>query len=232
MIIWNGVSSDSIGVIVERIPNRQITARRFTPQKIPGRNGDWLQVDESHDNTEQVYEVYLSAEAVGLPRVAHACAAWLNGPRGYAILRDDYDPSGFRYAFLRQAVNIENVLNLFGRTEIVFSCMPQLFLDAGQTEIDITAMSEIINETQNDAEPLLRVVGTGDLTINGRTISILENASEMTIDCQEAEATIGGENANTSVYCLEYPVLSPGSNAITIGEGITSVMMIPRWWVQ
>lgn len=138
-ITWNGVSSDTIGVIVERIPNRYVPTRRFSPQQVAGRNGNILLVDKSFPNVEQEYEVYLSAEAQGLPSVARACAEWLMGPDGYCRLEDSYDTTVYREAFLMGGYDLENILNKFGRCTITFSCKPQKYLLAGDTPIEIPA---------------------------------------------------------------------------------------------
>lgn len=140
-ITWNGVSSDTIGVIVERIPNRYVPTRRFSPQQVAGRNGNILLVDKSFPNVEQEYEVYLSAEAQGLPSVARACAEWLMGPDGYCRLEDSYDTTVYREAFLMGGYDLENILNKFGRCTITFSCKPQKYLLAGDTPIEIPAGS-------------------------------------------------------------------------------------------
>ena len=138
-ITWNGVCSDTIGVIVERIPNRYVPTRRFSPQQVAGRNGNILLVDKSFPNVEQEYEVYLSAEAQGLPSVARACAEWLMGPDGYCRLQDSYDTTVYREAFLMGGYDLENILNKFGRCTITFSCKPQKYLLAGDTPISIPA---------------------------------------------------------------------------------------------
>ena len=138
-ITWNGVSSDTIGVIVERIPNRYVPTRRFSPQQVAGRNGNILLVDKSFPNVEQEYEVYLSAEAQGLPSVARACAEWLMGPDGYCRLEDSYDTTVYREAFLMGGYDLENILNKFGRCTITFSCKPQKYLLTGDTQIEIPA---------------------------------------------------------------------------------------------
>ena len=138
-ITWNGVSSDTIGVIVERIPNRYVPTRRFSPQQVAGRNGNILLVDKSFPNVEQEYEVYLSAEAQGLPSVARACAEWLMGPDGYCRLEDSYDTTVYREAFLMGGYDLENILNKFGRCTITFSCKPQKYLLTGDTPIEIPA---------------------------------------------------------------------------------------------
>lgn len=140
-ITWNGVSSDTIGVIVERIPNRYVPTRRFSPQQVAGRNGNILLVDKSFPNVEQEYEVYLSAEAQGLPSVARACAEWLMGPDGYCRLEDSYDTTVYREAFLMGGYDLENILNKFGRCTITFSCKPQKYLLTGDTPIEIPAGS-------------------------------------------------------------------------------------------
>ena len=138
-ITWNGVSSDTIGVVVERIPNRYVPTRRFSPQQVAGRNGNILLVDKSFPNVEQEYEVYLSAEAQGLPSVARACAEWLMGPDGYCRLEDSYDTTVYREAFLMGGYDLENILNKFGRCTITFSCKPQKYLLTGDTPIEIPA---------------------------------------------------------------------------------------------
>ena len=138
-ITWNGVSSDTIGVIVERIPNRYIPARRISPQQVAGRNGNILLVDKAFPNVEQEYEVYLSAESQGLPSVARACAEWLMGPDGYCRLTDSYDTTVYREAFLMGGFDLENILNKFGRCTITFSCKPQKFLLTGDTPVTIPA---------------------------------------------------------------------------------------------
>ena len=138
-ITWNGVSSDTIGVVVERIPNRYVPTRRFSPQQVAGRNGNILLVDKSFPNVEQEYEVYLSAEAQGLPSVSRACAEWLMGPDGYCRLQDSYDTTVYREAFLMGGYDLENILNKFGRCTITFSCKPQKYLLTGDTPISIPA---------------------------------------------------------------------------------------------
>lgn len=140
-ITWNGVNSDTIGVIVEKIPNRYVPTRRFSPQQVAGRNGNILLVDKAFPNVEQEYEVYLSAEAQGLPSVARACAEWLMGPDGYCRLTDSYDTTVYREAFLMGGYDLENILNKFGRCTITFSCKPQKYLLTGDTPISIPAGS-------------------------------------------------------------------------------------------
>ncbi len=222
MITFNGTSSDSIGVIVERIPNRFIPTRRFLEQEVAGRNGNVLITDRSFPNVMQEYEVYLSAESQGLPSVARACAEWLCTPTGYAVLTDSYDTSVFREAFLVDGFNVENSLNKFGRATITFSCKPQKFLLTGQTPTTDTTLT---NPTPFDARPLLTVSGSGTIAINGTEIEVLETVSDFDIDCESMNA-----EDNTKIFCLDFPVLTAGTNTITKDNTITVLEITPRWW--
>lgn len=222
MITWNGITSDSIGVIVERIPNRYIPTRRFIEQEVAGRNGNVLLVDRSFPNVIQEYEVYLSAESQGLPQVARACAEWLCTPDGYAELTDSYDTSVFREAFLVDGFNVENSLNKFGRCTISFSCKPQKFLLTGTSA---TTSLTLVNPTPFEAKPLLKVSGVGVIDINGTEIEVLESVSNFIIDCE----TMNAED-NSKIFCLEFPVLTAGTSSVTHDNTITAIEITPRWW--
>ena len=222
MITWNGITSDSIGVIVERIPNRFIPTRRFVEQEVAGRNGNVLLVDRSFPNVLQEYEVYLSAESQGLPSVARACAEWLCAPTGYAVLTDSYDTSVFREAFLVDGFNVENSLNKFGRATITFSCKPQKWLYTGTSA---TTSLTLTNPTPFDARPLIEVSGSGTISINSVDIEVLESVSDFLIDCETMNA-----DDNSKIFCLDFPVLTAGTSSVTHDNTITSIEITPRWW--
>ena len=55
VITFNGVSSTSIGLVVERPPDYDVAERRYEVITIPGRNGDILMDDESFANSIRNY---------------------------------------------------------------------------------------------------------------------------------------------------------------------------------
>lgn len=221
-LTWNGVSSDSIGVVVERYPNRSIPTRRFEEQAVAGRNGSVLLIDESFPNVVQEYEVYLSGETDTLPTVARRCAEWLCAPKGYATLTDSYDTGVTREAYLMEGLNVENALNQFGRCTIAFSCKPQKWLLSGQT---VSTALTTTNPTVFEARPLLKVSGSGTIEINDVEIEVLESVSDFFIDCETMNA-----DDNSKIYCLEFPVFTVGTSVITLDPTITAFEYTPRWW--
>lgn len=234
-LTFAGVSSDSVNVVVERYPSRPIPGRRYNIQTIPGRSGDLLLDEKAFDNVEQTYEIYIRKN--GATTFQESCvkaAEWLLLPVGYQELSDSYDPNTFRYGFFSGPADVANVLNQFGRTEIVFNCKPYRYLTSGKTAQTITGSTTLTNPTGVASEPLIVVHGTGAGTIGigSYTVTISAIDDGMTIDCELMDCYNGANNRNNLITLsptYEYPKLVSGSNTITISGGVTSIAVTPRW---
>ena len=234
MIIWDGISSDSLNCIVERYPVYTIPKRKQSAISVPGRNGDLLLQQQAYSNYIQQYDVYLSGprNKSKLPEVARAVAAWLN-VGGYRKLVDDYTPDSFRMAFFQGPADFENIFNLYGRATLEFNCKPQRFLDSGETPETITASGgSITNPTAYNAKPIIIVSGNGaaNLKIGEFTCALSNIDGNIKLDSDTENAYSGTTNLNNTVTIPEFPELTPGANIVTWTGGITSVEIIPRWW--
>ena len=108
-----------------------------------------------------------------------------------------------------------------------------------ETSIASLAVEYYPNESMNnptifESRPLIRAYGSpGTIDINGTTITIASTGGTYTdIDCDMMDCFEGSTNLNDKVTFSSYdfPVLSPGENAVTPGGSITSVEITPRWW--
>lgn len=235
MIKFNGTSSGAYGVYVEKYPVRPIPARKQEIFSVPGRSGDVIVPEDAWENVEQEYDIYLSAEKTGLPVVSAAVVAWLMQP-GYRRLEDDYDSTIFRLANFAGPVDLQNILNAFGRATIKFNCMPQRFLKSGETPVAVAATpGSITNPTAFAAQPLITVSGSGSgsVTIDSVTVTISAITNGMVLDCREGEAYAesGGvvTNLNDKVSGA-FPVLSAGTCAVSFNGGVTGLSILPRWF--
>lgn len=93
------------------------------------------------------------------------------------------------------------------------------------------------NPTPFDAKPLIKVTGNGTLGIGEYILTITGSATQtLYIDCETMEIyTIEGTvptgaSSLVSINKLDFPVLKPGTNYISVGSGITAVTITPRWW--
>lgn len=230
MIVFHGVCSDSVRVIVEQYPPRPIPQRKTERFSVPGRSGDVVVYEDAFENVTQTYDIYLSAEDVGLPAVADRAVQWLMVP-GYQRLEDEYDRGTFRMATFQGPVDLANILNQFGRATISFDCWPQRFLKYGAERIRMVNGASLSNPSIYTAEPLILVHGSGSGTLQVGSAELqLDDCDEIMIDCREADAWRGVSNLNTSVHG-DFPKLLAGDSVIAWDGGITDVEITPRWYV-
>lgn len=231
MIVWNGKSSDDFGICVEKVPTQNHPARKRKVVSIPGRNGDLVDTQNAWENYEQPYDIFAGEHDGSAQPTFLEIADWLYAPTGYARLEDSFDPDYFRLARFDGPFDVEFTLTRVGRASVIFNCKPQRFLKLGEQPITLTASGTLHNPTRYDALPLIRAYGTGTMTVNGYNVTVNYASGYTDIDSELEDAYRGAENCNAYVQLTnhEYPVLSPGTNTITI-DGFSRVEIKPRWW--
>lgn len=229
---FGSASSSTYGVVVEGPGDYTAAKRDVEMVSIPGRSGD-LEIDMGrYENIEVEYKVAIKATTQSAFETS--VSSFKNaivGQRGYKKLTDSYHSGEYRMA--RYAGGLDEEPEWHGQGavfKVKFDCKPQRFLDTGDTVTTMTASGSISNPTNFDSKPLLVVTGTGTLTVNG--VQITFTASPTTVDCEAMEAYNGTTSRNGSITLSpnRFPVLSPGSNTITKGSGISQVKITPRWW--
>ena len=229
MIWWNRQSSDDVRVRVEHYPNRIIPQRKMETVSVPGRSGDLLFMQDAFENYEQPYDIYISAEQIKLSSIAHKVAEWLL-QSGYCRLEDSYEPDYFRMAYYSGNLDIENIMNHYGRATITFNCMPQRYLKSGEYEVACSNGQILVNPTAYDAKPLIRVAGNGNGVINvgNQHISLNGIDGYIYIDSDRQDAYKDSTNCNNKMVG-EFPTLQK-SQAISWSGGISGVIVVPRWF--
>ena len=203
--------------------------RAYNEITIPGRNGTLLGSERRLENIPVVYPAFIYANfkvnVAGL-------RSFLLSRVGYKRLIDSYHPDEFRLGYYSSGLDAEITSKLdAGQFDLTFNCKPQRFLVSGETPITFTGSGTINNPTLFNAQPLIRVYGTGSITVNGVTITISEADGYTDIDCEIMEAYKGTvlKNYAISLDSTDFPVLSAGVNEITL-NGVTSAIITPRWW--
>lgn len=225
-------SAEEFGLFVQHRPKGRIPARRVSTFTIPGRNGVLHQSQQAWNSISRDYDCYIR----GNPS-AHAIKDWLCASTGPQRLWDVYDPDYYYRAVLVNAMEIENILNRYGRVKLKFDCDPRAFLVTGDTAISFTAAGTIVNPTVYDALPIITITGSGggSVTVGGVTVIVLSITDQLTLDCElmDAYRQVGDgpkENKNSCISAPVFPALKAGSNAVSWTGGITGVSIIPRWW--
>ena len=233
-VFFNGRNAQDLGIIVEELPSYYYAERAFNHKQVNGKNGDVILDTGRYENVKKVYKVACYDPSRNFYESAVALSTFLHSAGSdYIRLEDSYEPSSYRMAIYEETNEIENLLGKAGRCEITFNCMPQRFLLSGDEEITIPSSGySIYNPTAFDAKPMIRIQGTGMVTINGRSVQVTENDNDMLVDCENQNAKdLSGADMNYFIYCDEFPILKPGFNTISYTETIDAVKITPRWWI-
>lgn len=198
MIIFNGVSSDEVGVIIEHHPSIVFPRRRVEVFQIPGRNGDRIIDQEVYDNYNQTYSVFFDSKfRGGLEAAIPKIASWLLSGTGYGRLEDSYYPEFYRMAYVPDVSEFLTHFTEYGRGTLTFSCMPERWYKQGEIEFEVQSGQILYNPSGFRAKPLIRWVN-GSLT-EPITFTYLDELQEGYISLDWTPGMdVGGSNAATN----------------------------------
>lgn len=234
-VIYNGVSSRSIGLEVETFPEYHTPKRTYTKIHVPGRNGDIIVDGGCWENVTRSYLFAIGSYEIPYYEFVAKVSNWLHSSTTYARLEDSYEPDYYRLATFLEEATMTNIYNHGSEIQIDFDCKPQRFLKSGDEVITITRSgTKIQNPTAFSSLPIITVYGSGgvSLYIGDYTVSISQilNGS-ITIDSEIQDAYQGYNNRNSYVTTPNgFPVLNPGLTNISYsGTGVTKLEVIPKW---
>ena len=235
VITLNGITSTSIGLVVEVPPDYEIPERIYEKTPVPGRNGEVVMDTGSFSNVDRTYQVAIGQEDGDFSVLSNKIAGWLYSGIGYVRLEDSYEPLYYKEAMYIGTNSIANILQQAGRATLTFNRKPQRFLKTGDTPIIATGSKTITNPTSYTSKPIIKINGNGSGVVNiGQyriTISTLNGYMYVNSDIEDCykDAFL-----NTNEYVTlsnGFPMLHPGNTQITFSGGISSVEVVPRWWV-
>lgn len=235
-VIFDGVPSLDLGIQVEHPPKYIMPERDYEQVSVPGRNGDLFLDKGSYKNYDQPYDIAIADHDIYYDTLMVRVSKWLHPKPGYCRLEDSYFPDVYRMAMFNSGVDFENIMSHGGRATISFNCKPQKFLKIGEKSILYTSAGVIKNPTAEKAKPLLTVkggTGSGKLQIGEYVVSFSNLRNNIILDCELQDAYWGttNRNADVSLSALGFPAIVSGDNIISFSGSVTSVEVLPRWWI-
>ena len=243
--------TDAAGLIIGGQNTFNFARRDRTFVPIQGRNGDLIVDNGRYVNSTVIYAVFVP------DNFAEKRDALIHGltsqGSGYVKLRDTYHPQKYRMAVLDTDIEFATgMLNRYGRCDIVFDCMPQIFLDAGDEEVILPSTGgdvEILGE--QPSLPMIKVYTAdsmsgeyigGSISIDDFQITIgraanIATSSIIYIDC-EAQVIRKENSLITSGITLigDFPKLDPNANNSGICHIESSISdvdhigVMGKWW--
>lgn len=230
-IYFGGTDLSNYGVFVDKSLSFARPAKRVNKVSIPGRNGDLIYADGSFDNVDIEVPCFIRSNFV---ENFGNLMNYLNSfGSEYKKLSFSSYMEEYRMASFHMAIQPDTGAWLHsGRFSLVFDCKPQRFLQTGDISITMTSSGVLRNPTLMTAKPVMTVWGNGNVTVNGTIVTIAQSADYLTIDSDIMDCYRGSVQMNEKVSFSgnDFPVLGTGNNTITLGTGITKVVITPHWW--
>lgn len=228
------------GVYVTGSGTHNAAERDTTTFSIAGRNGDLVVDNGRYRNIQVIYPAFIP-HTFGAEE--QKVRNWLRTGAAYGKIADTYDTTHFRLGRPVGELTFEPVRPNGANFQITFDCDPRRFLVSGDSFTTITGGSwSDDNPTEFDARPQIAV---GDPE-NGMEIEITDGDGRVTtftatddhvglviIDCETQDIYDDSTLANlNSLFTIsgEFPVLSAGTNLITLTGNYSAASVRPRWW--
>lgn len=218
------------------IPSRTLGLRLAAPVEIPvasrvvddievaGRAGTLTRLG-GWDDTTLTFQLAIPT-GDGMAGYRHAAQALMDA----TTISLSGEPGLFRRVKHAAVGPLSRELASLGVFEAELVCQPFTYLTEGLTAVTLTGSGTLTNPGLLEAAPIITVYGTGQLTlsINGRQCRVNSPSGQVTLDSDRLVAHVAG-NVQTDALTGSFPTLTPGANRITLGTGISKVVVVPNW---
>lgn len=140
------------------------------------------------------------------------------------------EPGVYRKVKHCEVSGLRRELSGWGLFTAHLTCQPFSYLFEGLQAVTLTSSGTIMNPGLLDADPIITITGTGvlALTINSQIHQVNSPAGQVTLDSARLVAHVG-QIVQTDALTGPFPVLKPGLNRITLGAGISKIVIAPNW---
>lgn len=233
--VFDGKPSTEFGLIISGASTWESSEFDIDSEEIPGRNGDLLKAHGRFKNFNMKYS------DCAIPRNFHnnfpALRSFLlSHTDKYYKLEDTYHEDEFLKAVFDGSLSpTYDAYNDAGTFDIKFNAMPQRWLKSGERKYEIKSGSSIQNPTHFTSKPLIRVYGTGRLTVGDISVDVSSKCpfSYVDLDSDIYDAYHADDNVNQYIETTNYDFPTFEGDAktrIIFDSTITKVEVTPRWW--
>jgi len=200
--------------------------------QVPGRDGDLIMDNGRYSSVIRSIPCRIEApNHVNVENLISQINNWLTSDAKFHDFEWENDPE-FRYlARVEGDVISQRILSRYGKTAIDFRIHPIKYLRSSLLERQITSGTNVFNQFDVDAKPLIRIVGNGNITINigGRRLELQGIGGGCIIDSEnQTITTLNGQVTLFERMYSPFPVLRSGNNAVTFSRNDIQVFITPR----
>ena len=227
-VIFNGVSSRDIGLVVERLPDFHRAKRMTKEYVIPGRSGKLI-VDQGGYDTEKTT---LKINCFGVER--SVVYGWLRG-EGWMISSDEPQFKAYVNAYARIKDDRFRCGGCYDTLSIDLQVQPYLRL-VNEAPITLGDPAVFDGMGHDPSRPLIAITGRGNVEVLVNDSSVLIDGLDGTLylDCEAGIAYTEADGktiyAGDRVQIINgWPELEIESNRVNWTSGVSSVVIQPNW---
>ena len=232
--IYDNKNSKDFNIKIKSINNLSSPQRSIEKISVLGRNGELVIDNGNFENFILTIECYLNCSSEDKNIISREIKKWLQSDFSYKKLILSDDEEFYYEAYCDTKLDFEYVSSNFESFLISFSCKPYK-KEINEDIITITESTNIYNSYM-PSNPLIKVVGSGDVTINinNQELVLKGLEDEIEVDCDVMNAY---KKVNDNIVLLnnkmysDFPILEAGENQISFEGNVSKIEITPRWVV-
>ena len=206
--------------MVNKLPSYEIPQANIDKIPIPGRDGFLTQDNGTYGEVIKPCECSLDNGNID------DISAWLNGSSNITFSNE---PDKFYKATIINKIPFSKIIEIFHTFIIQFDCQPHKYM-VDNSKVILTSAGTIFNSGGAISKPIIKLYGTGAITLNiNDDIIDLTNVSEyieINSDMQNAHKGTQPKNQYMKGY---FPLLIPGNNYISWTGTVAKLEITPNW---
>lgn len=230
-VYFNNINSfNDLGLYIETRPNPPIAEEEINVINIEGRNGTLVEKYGAYNDIE-INIKFININEDNFCEQVRNIKAWLQNIQDNKLVLSDDTNYFYLVNYIKLDKEILRELEILGSFTATFMCKPMAYSFEGLNKITITQSTSLINIGTVIAYPIMKLYGSGDitLTINSKNIILTAISNNIILDSIMQEAyNDNAENLNNKMNG-DFPTLEVGSNNISWTGTITKIEIIPNW---
>ncbi|MEY8498908.1 distal tail protein Dit [Enterococcus avium] len=233
---YNNLKSVDFGLYID--PNFSFSSPSIAGEfvKIPNKDGEVFLTDRSLKNVSRSFPVYfLPRNNENIVQQTTDISNWLKTDIGWKELTFSGDPEYLYSAIYTDEYEVDKNIESFSKSILTFTIKPYKYLKDSLDPIEVTNGQYLTNKGTRPSKPLLRVEGTGDITVkfgsNQLRLKGIDQGIIVDLQAQVVTSLDGSRPAYDRVYTYPFPVFSVGRHRVTWSGNATKVEITPRWEV-
>lgn len=227
-IFYNNQNSNDLELIIENTP--EIPTANFTYDEIEIDGGENLTIKNGFTDIEfKINFAYFADPEEYLSKKQRIDSWLLSNINKYLI----YSLDNF-VAYRVKKIVIDNTTTT-SRTvrhfTVTFTCTGLKYLTTGLNTLELTSSGTELNNFGNyESKPLLKIYGSGNITINinRNSFNIKNVSSYVIVDSELKECYKDSTNMGKNMTG-DYPIFLIGKNTVSWTGTVTKIELMPRW---